>query len=640
MRFEDEVELDAQLEEGVASAFELPADRGEMVLDLLIEQIGPISLIGYGLEEGRAAYTRPFYGSAFSDLSMRHYLLIAERPTRGDYLVALALSHSEMSSYFLGFSGGLRVHTAGRPEQAARTAALVACGKDLTSLLCHVIHKALACAGGIGRLRSEKPPLPPWLQRLGWESGLAFGPEVTHDAIVETALDFHKRGIHLSYVLIDEGWQEVADHPVQESLLSFRADPEKFPGGLSATTKALAELGVDHVGVWHGLMGARGGIHPALAKQYGLPEDGSGRHYLGSHLGDTFQFYFDYYEALKKEGVTFIKVGDQGKVPSLRTGDVTSIYRHLQIALQAASSIHFNNAHLNAECLRNENLFYWSTSRIARAGRNLHPNSRQEVYRALRDHLCNSFWLHHLMQPDFDTWASSSPYFETMAIFHSLATSMNAISDRAGEQRLPLLRKLLLPSGKMLAADRPLVLTPRSLLQDPLTHPHLFTATTKVGESGIVGAFNLSQEEEVVTGSVSPCDIPDLDGELFAAYSYRSGFLGPVQRGDQLALSVRPRQPDIYTFAPIRRGIAVIGCHLFFLSRATVTDFEVEDEAVYLRSLVAGPTLLFCPRELLEVRRNGDVVGWDQDAETGLLVIDTRNQAIEMECYYTLIFVS
>lgn len=645
-------DLDRDLEEGKLTALELPAGVDRFQFDLSIEP-GPMAMISYGLQEGRSAYTMPIYSSAFSDIPGRHYLTLIRRSTRTTtpppnrfeqehYLLLLALSHSDMNSHFVGVSSGVELQVSAEKSSRPRVAALLFRGNELHAALQTLLQGALVAAGDIGRLRINKPPLPPWLDRIGWESGLAFGPEVSHDAILETIADFHQKGIHFSYLLIDEGWQELADHPTANCLASFRADPSRFPGGLLETTRKLTRFGIHNVGVWHGLMGARGGVHSKLAKQYGLPVDETGRYYLGEELGPTFQFYFDYYEALKKEGITFVKVGDQGRARLCldRGAESTLLYKNLQIAIQAAGSIHFNYPHLNADCLRNENLFYWSTSRIARAGRNLHPNSRYEVYRALRDHLSNSFWLHHLMQPDFDTWSSSSPYFETTAIFHALATSMNAISDRAGEQRRGVLQKLILPSGRILKTNSPLILTEESLFHNPLQEKVVYTASTRVANCGVVGAFNLLQEEEPLQGSLSPQNIVGLEGELFAVYSYRSGFLGRMRREERINITVKPRLPDIYTFAPIEKGVAVIGCHLFFLPRATLTEIQIEEEAVYLSSLVAGPTLLFCPRELLEVRRNGDVVAWDQDPETGLLCIDTRNQPIEMECHYTLLFAS
>ena len=83
------------------------------------------------------------------------------------------------------------------------------------------------------------------------------------------------------FVLIDEGWQQLAANSDDESgknlMISFEADPLRFPGKIKGLVDDLHTLGIKHVGVWHDMMGYREGVHPQLAQKYDLPSDHAGR---------------------------------------------------------------------------------------------------------------------------------------------------------------------------------------------------------------------------------------------------------------------------------------------------------------------------------------------------------------------------
>lgn len=583
------------------------------------------------------AYTVPAYLSSLQAIPPLSYFLLVE--DEGQYTVILALSHGGIQVELGGTTSDPLLVAKSQGTTQRGTIALLVRGEELNTTLQLAMQEALRLTGNLGKLRIDKPPFPPWLTRLGWESGIAFGNEVSHDEILAAVASFQEQGIRLGYVLIDEGWQELAP---DGTLSGFGANTERFPSGLQETTSELSRLGIRKVGVWHSLMGGRNGVHTDLAAHYALPHGPLGTHYLGAHLGYTFQFFFDYYDALRSDGITFVKVGHQGSAHRLcqEESDLTAIYHNLQVALQAASSIQFNTPHFNADCLRNENLFYWSASLIARAGRNLDLDQPSDVYRALRNHLTNSLWLNQLMQPDFDTWATNGPVSETLAIFHSLAGSMNAISDRPGQQQLSRLKKMALPSGKLLFADQPLALCEDSIFMDPFEERVVYKAHTHVRECGVIGAFNLYKKTSKISGEVSANDVGGLKGEHFALHSHRSGFLGVVHRDERVAIAIKSNHPDVLTFAPIRDDIALIGCHLFYLGCATVTEVQRDEEAIHISSRVAGPIILYCTREVLEVRRNGHVVPWDHNIESGLLCLDSRTGPIELDSLYVVTFAS
>jgi len=89
---------------------------------------------------------------------------------------------------------------------------------------------------------------------------------------------------------------------------------------------------------------------------------------------------------------------------------------------------------------------------------------------------------------------------------------------------------------------------------------------------------------------------------------------------------------------PITEGIAVYGCHIFFLAPGPLQEITIEEEAMHINTTVAAPMLMYCEREILEVRRNGLVIPWELDERRHLLSIDARAALSEEETMYTVTF--
>jgi len=392
--------------------------------------------------------------------------------------------------------------------------------------------------------------------------------------------------------------------------------------------------------LWHGIMGYRGGIHPHLARGYNLPPDHYGRYFLGYDLGRTFQFFYDFYGYLRNQGVSFIKVGDQNSARDFcRSGmDATMIFQNLQAAIQAAASIQFDTPPFNTECLRNENLFYWTTSRLASACDNLDTQDLIGSKSAIRNLLVNSLWLQHLMKPDFNAWTTNLEQSTQLGMMHALSSSINVISDPPGKHDQKLLKKVVLPSGRILKSDRPLTLCEECVFQDPLKDPYIYKAFTFKGNKGIIGAFNLSEEQKTLHGTVSPSDVKGLTGKEFVAFSHHNGFVGVMEKKQKMEITLKPNQSDIITFSPIKEGVALIGCYHFLLPPGPITEMTIEEESVHVSSLVTAPMIMYCERQILEIRRNGEVIPWEYDHEKNVLTFDSRSNLIELPAMYTITF--
>ncbi len=286
-----------------------------------------------------------------------------------DYLFFSCLSHKDLNTHL---SKGLTLKlTSGTSREAnhVRSALIILKAKELHAGIAELMRICLKETGQLGKPSIEKPPFPDFLKKMGWQSISSFDSPISHQKVIRSVKELKAKDIQIGYVLIEDGWQQLASSPISNPcLMNFSADSSRFPYGLQGLVSQLAELGVMNVGVTHSIMGCKeGGIHAPLAARYEFPPDASGRFFPGYDLGKTFQFFYDYYASLKQQGVKFVKVIDQ-ESPSeyCRKGmDCTRLYKHLQTAIQAASSLHFACPHLNGDCLSAENLYYWNCSSIA-----------------------------------------------------------------------------------------------------------------------------------------------------------------------------------------------------------------------------------------------------------------------------------
>lgn len=614
---------------------------------LKIGEGNPVNALCAHLHHGTEAFTVPLYVKAYEDIPSKSYFILIQE--RQNFTVYFCLSHLDISSSLSGTKDGMLLNlTSGTSPDAKKVRPALLClkGKHLYETIQQAMKLALSLTGGMGKLLQDKLAPPLWLDCLGWESGIAMGANVSHQNIIESVESLVEAGYPPGFVLIDEGWQHlitnVKDKKGKKLLASFEADPVRFPKGIKGVVDDLATLGIKYVGVWHGMMGYRGGIHSKLARTYNLPSLPNQRYFLGCDLGSTFQFFYDYYGYLREQGVAFIKVGDQSSVADFCQDDkeVTALYKNLQAAMQAAASIQFNSAHFNTECLRNENLFYWGNSRFARAAEDIDVSNSVGVMRAIRNNLTNSLWLQHLMQPDFDAWLTYTDQSETLAIFHALSGSINVIGDPAGEHNKTLINKFMLPCGHLLKADYPLTLCHDSIFCNPLEEKRIYKAFTFKGEYGIIGAFNLTTENRSVHGKVSPRDVEGLKGDLFALFSHHNGFIKLIGPDENVAITLKPNESDVFTLAPVHNGIAVLGGCSYFLAPGPIIEVYIDDEAIHVTTLVSTRLLIYCERQILEVRRNGRAVPWEYDSKRHTLSVDSKVRNVSGHVLYTITFES
>jgi len=613
--------------------FDVKPEQTEHTIQFRLQEGLGFKAVSYYFHNEKDSYPTPKYINKFEEIPHNTYLLLTY--DENGYTAYLCLSNQYQQSSMIGSSSGIELKLQRSRTSSTQPIHILICvrGTKLHPTVAQIMRTALKSVGDLGSLPEEKPPLPKWLGLLGWEAE----GELSHDLILNSVWSLRQNDIQVGYAVIAEGWQSVAHNPENGegnlALLNFEADPDKFPHGLKGTVEELHQAGVKHVGVWHSIKGSRGGLHPALAQKYDLEADAEGRYILGRDVGTTFRFFHDYYEYLKHQGIDFVKIGDQ-----INFEGVTLCLKNLQTAVQASASLHFGITPLNTECLHNENLFYWTISTIAKAAENINFENPQGVQESIRNHLANSLWLQHIMKPDFGTWSSTSPHKESVAIFHALSGSVNVLQDLPGEHDKTLIRRLVLPSGKILQADHPLTLCSGCVFVNPLETKQVYKAFTKTGRHGLVAAFNLSSGKRTLHGTLTVADVEGLKDHEFAVCSHRNGLVGLLKGEGQLPITLKPNHSDVFTLAPLENGLAIFGFHTLYLAAAPLTEINIEEDSVHISSEVSGPLLLYCEKQILEIRRNGHVIPWEYDSKSHILSIDSKANLVETHSVYSILF--
>jgi hypothetical protein len=577
---------------------------------------------------------RPYFCRRLRNVPNSFFLIAEELDT---YRVLFCLSHRGISSSIQGDEEGLWLVLKGNVAEHLPVLVCVD-GSNLYQTIEQAVRLGMKQVSSSGRLTEEKPPIHRWMETLGWESGGAFGNSPTHDKIISAVWGLRQAGFQPGYVIIDEGWQQIVtlepEQKKMEVLCGFEADRECFPMGLSALVHELQRAGVHHVGVSHALQGCRGGVSAELAEFYGLGKESQ----LGADLGKTFQFYHDYYRYLKEQGISFVKVKHQSDVGRENKASIKNRYYHLQSAIQAASSLHFDAPHLNSDCICSDNLFYWTTSRLASVADETETESELGAKRVIRNSLVISLWMKYLMNPDFNSWSTDLPQSGLLAILHALSGTTNVVSDPPGKYNVELLRKCVLPSGRLLKCDFPLTLCRGSIFVNPLQEPMLYKGFSCKGDWGIVALFHLSRRKKPIQGVVCASDVEEMTGERFAVYSHRQGYLGVHGKNQGIPITVKSCEADVVTFSPIEQGVAVIGCYSYYLAPGPIQEVTLEEDSMHITSLVTTPIMIYSERQVMEVRRNGSVIPWDYDEFKQLLVIDSRQTQREISTVYTITF--
>ena len=134
------------------------------------------------------------------------------------------------------------------------------------------------------------------------------------------------------------------------------------------------------------------------------------------------------------------------------------------------------------------------------------------------------------------------------------------VSDEIGRSRPEILKPLCFDDGRILRCDRSGMPTADCLIDDPRTSGRPFKVQNMTGKAGVVAAFHIGEDPGPLEGTVSPADVPGLEGEEFVVYEYFTENRHRIGRDGVLHFTLRDQEDiRLFTIIPYENGFAPIG---------------------------------------------------------------------------------
>lgn len=468
---------------------------------------------------------------------------------------------------------------------------------------------------GNNELAAERDPQAQWIS--DWYDGLTYctwnglGQDLTQEKILNALDTLKENGINIVNLIIDDNWQSL-DNEGQDQFkrgwMSFEANKKGFPDGLEETVKRIRQKvpGLDHIAVWHSLLGYWGGISPEgdIAKNYKTKvvknvESVASRTMLAVDPDDAGRLYNDFYSFLRSAGIDSVKTDCQFFLDLLEDPEdrarFTTAY---QDAWSIASLRYFSTKSIS--CMSQTPQIIFHSQLPTNKPRILLRNSDDffpEIPSSHPWHLfCNahnSLFTQHLnIVPDWDMFQTSHPY----ASFHGAARCVSGgpiyITDEPGKHDIGLVNQMTAETNQ----GKTVILRPsvvgRSLdVYHNYNEGHMlrigcYTGWARTG-SGILGLFNINPGD--VSSLIPVTDFPGVTGDdEYIVRSHTNGqvsdVMDPSAPDALVAVSLESKGWEILTSYPVhnfslhngaKTQVAVLGLLGKMTGVAAITSSDI-----------------------------------------------------------------
>ncbi|KAK9425724.1 putative Raffinose synthase Sip1 [Seiridium unicorne] len=527
-------------------------------------------------------------------------VMVAFLSPAGKHLVLLALSgvndvtavirHSE--------SGQPLIHIRNDGETATPGIVLAAIGNNFESALAAVMYHSRNVIQAAKKVNHEldvelqalregvKPEwMENWYDGLGYCTWNALGQDLTDEKVFNAVDKLAENNINVTSLIIDDNWQDIDyddDSQFQRGWKSFEAEPKAFPRGLKETVTHIRSKhpNIQHIAVWHALLGYWGGITPGskLDQTYKTVkverEDAKRRNLpLGGPMTliakeDVGKFYDDFYRFLSDCGIDGVKTDAQFMIDTIESAkhrrELTNTYLD---AWMISSLRHFSIKAISCMSQTPHILFYSQLPRnrpavLVRNSDDFFPAIPKSHPWHIWTNAHNSLLTQHLnILPDWDMFQTIHDY----SGFHAAARCVSGgpiyITDTPGQHNLDLIYQMTgpTPRGKTVIF-RPSVLG-RALDQyvgyddDTLLKVGCYHGRAVTGVP-ILGVFNISARPltEFVPLSRFFGVVPSVN---YVIRAHSSGMVSPivkpVSQAALLPVSLDVRGYDIFSAFPLEQ---------------------------------------------------------------------------------------
>jgi hypothetical protein len=356
--------------------------------------------------------------------------------------------------------------------------------------------------------------------------------------------------------------------------------------------------------------------------------------------GALAEFYDEWYNYLKKEGISLVKVDNQNVINQL-AGNGLPLWDAGSISennLQTAIEKHFDGAVLNCMDMSSNTLYHFGKSAVARAVEDYYPADNNMNYSLqytcnaaghIQMSLFNSIWFSGFVYPDFDMFQSHRNDAEYHAIARAISGGPIYLTDLPGHQNVEIIRKMILDDGTILRTDQPAMPTEDCLFSLGREEP--FKAFSKEGNSGLLAVWNVSDTEKVC-GTFSPADVVGLKGDSFAVYDHFSGKLKILDYDDKDTVELGRMAQKLYIIVPIVNDLAPIGLLEKYNAPASILSQENRNDSTVIRICQGGVFGIYCRKKPVCILVNKqEIEAGKLDWDKGLLSIVAGDSKLPVE---------
>jgi raffinose synthase len=453
----------------------------------------------------------------------------------------------------------------------------IAFGKNLYQTIENVYQVGLTAIGKQASLRKNKV-YPAVFNHFMWCSWNSLGHEINEQNLLDAAESFSKHGLKLPLMLIDDGWSDVTAYGTGK-LNSFKANKSKFPNGLKGLIAHLKQnFHVGKVGIWHTYNGYWAGISP-VSSEFNAYQNMFFKYqdkvtwtdkpkenflFIDPKNNQSGIFYENWHEYLKKQGVSFVKVDNQlvNDRISANHYSFAETSESLQSKLQKSVDKHFEGSILNCMSLTTDALYNYASSAIARSSEDYLPNNTNYDIKGgnaaihVLNNAFNALWLSQMVWTDADMFQTHHPQALYHAMYRAVSGGPIYITDSAGKQNFDLIYKLIYHDGTIIRAEKPGMPTEDCIFNFQSQKP--LKVFNKSNNAGIIAAFNVS-DANLVKGTISPTDIPDMNSNLYVMYDYNLQTVKVVKHELKIGISLQRLKSNMFYFVPLQNGFAAIG---------------------------------------------------------------------------------
>ncbi|MBS7642313.1 raffinose synthase [Candidatus Bathyarchaeota archaeon] len=466
----------------------------------------------------------------------------------------------------------------------------------------------IAASSSVFKCRDRKR-IPIFMDKLGWCSWNALlTDDLSHENVIRIVEGLKARGIPISWVIIDDGWQdEVSRDKWPRRVLRRLSANDRFPRGLKSLTTDLKKLGVELVGLWHTINIHWGGVEEEVIRE--LCIDGYRSRFTDSYvppasMDGAYEFYNRFFSWVKESGFDFVKIDNQWIIHSLYLGDypVGVASRNIQLAMQISAYANDLDI-LNCMCMAPEDYSYFLFSNAMRVSIDYIPFWKADAKLHTLFSVYNALFFSNIAYPDYDMFISYDPYAKMHLVARIFSGGPVYITDRHPEKTdVDLLRRIILPDGRIVRVDKPGLPTRDILLRDPYNEPIILKIASTVRGYAAIALFNVYKEGSTLNDYVKLDILPfKVDDGEYLCYRVFDESYSVVKPGSGVNVSLRELETEIMVFTPIRNESAIVGLKEYMLPPYPIRMIEADGE-IFIESEAPGTLLYYRDGIFNEVR--------------------------------------